>query len=146
MARRGFLPFAAGLLVLAAVLGLGTGALIGERSTNAPAALPSTPTTAATPTPTPTPADVTATPDAATAAAGSRVYVRGTVQGADPGTPMVLQQQEGGAWTDFPAHTSVNRDGSYQIWFMTGRKGPGSWRMAVPSTGQTSEPFTVTIS
>ncbi|MGN6331649.1 MAG: hypothetical protein ACTHOD_08345 [Motilibacteraceae bacterium] len=146
MARRGFLPFVAGLILLAAVLGLGAGALLGETSTRTPDALPPVPSTSATPTPTPTPADVTATPEATTAAAGSRVYVRGTVTGADPGTPMVLQRQQDGGWTDFPAHTSVNKDGSYSIWFMTSRTGEGSWRMAVPSTGQTSAPFTVTIS
>lgn len=148
VARRGFLPFAAGLIVLAAVLGLGAGALLGESSTRSRDALSPAPTTStsSTPTPTPTPAEVTATPDATSAAAGSRVYVRGTVTGADPGTAMVLQRQQDGAWSDFPAHTTVNKDGSYSIWFMTSRKGEGSWRMAVPSTGQTSPPFTVTIS
>jgi hypothetical protein len=146
VARRGFLPFAAGLVVLAAVLGLGAGALLGESSTRTPDALPPAPSTSASPTPTPTPAEVTATPDATTAAAGSRVYVRGTVTGVAPGTAMVLQRQDGGAWSDFPAHTSVNKDGSYSIWFMTSRTGEGSWRMAVPSTGQASAPFTVTIS
>ncbi len=126
----------------------------GPGPTSAPASTAtssSSPTGAATPTgPTtslgPTGALVIGSISPSTAAAGQRVDLRGAYPGAAPGTTIQIQQQAGsGPWKDFPAVTTVSRDGTWSMWIKTWLKGTQQLRVRDPATGATSAPVTLTI-
>ncbi|MGQ0467916.1 MAG: hypothetical protein ACT4QG_21685 [Sporichthyaceae bacterium] len=72
-----------------------------------------------------------------------RIVLSGQAQGVKPGTRITVQRKQGSAWTDFPAGTTVDKDGSYELWIMTQRS--GQFRMKDEGSGATSEPVTVTV-
>lgn len=81
------------------------------------------------------------------ASAGQRVDLGGAYPGAAPGTKIQIQQQVGsGPWKDFPASTTVSRDGTWSMWIKTWIKGTQQLRVLDPATGTTSAPVTLTIS
>lgn len=81
-----------------------------------------------------------------TASAGQRVDLTGAYPGAAPGTTIQIQQQVGsGPWKDFPATTTVSRDGTWSMWIKTWIQGTQQLRVLDPATGTTSAPVTLTI-
>ena len=72
-----------------------------------------------------------------------RIILSGRAQGVKPGSRIVVQRKQGSAWTDFPAGTMVDKDGSYELWIMTQRS--GEFRMKDEGSGATSEPVTVKV-
>lgn len=142
MHGRGFLALAAGLLLVAAVLGLGVGALTVDGS----GADPGRGTPRSTSTPTPTPAGAVAlAADRSAAAPGERVTLTGTVAGAGPGVDLVVQREEGGQWADFPAETTTGPGGQFTVYVELGRPGDNVLRVTDPVSGVVSDPVTVTV-
>jgi hypothetical protein len=48
-----------------------------------------------------------------------RVVISGVIDGARPGTRLVVQRWQSGAWTDFPASTATGSGGNYRLWVRT---------------------------
>lgn len=72
-----------------------------------------------------------------------RIILSGLAQGVKPGSRITVQRKQGSGWTDFPAGTTVEKDGSYELWIMTQRS--GAFRMKDEQSGATSEPVTVKV-
>ena len=60
-----------------------------------------------------------------------------------PGSRLTVQRKQGGGWSDFPADTTVDPDGSYSLWIKTSRS--GEYRMKDEKSGATSEPVDVKV-
>lgn len=72
-----------------------------------------------------------------------RIILSGLAQGVKPGSRITVQRKQGSGWTDFPAGTTVEKDGSYELWIQTNRS--GAFRMKDEQSGATSEPVTVKV-
>lgn len=142
------------LLVLAALAGLGFGAILAARED--PQSPPSVTGTTSTAQPgedgpaeeetaAAEPGTITAEASAARAAARERVTLSGTYTGAEPGTVLQVQRNEGGEWADFPVRTSTGEGGQFSVDVALGRPGPNELRLVDPETGTTSEPVTITV-
>ncbi|MDJ1134555.1 hypothetical protein [Streptomyces iconiensis] len=60
--------------------------------------------------------------------------IHGRVTGIRPGTPVVLQQKQGGVWRSLPAKTAVNRDSTYSLRVKLGLKGKNELRLVADRT------------
>lgn len=74
-----------------------------------------------------------------------RIVISGVASSGKPGTPIVVQRKESGAWTDFPADATTGADGSYSVWLITGREGENTFRVKDQRSGSTSNPVTVRV-
>lgn len=72
-----------------------------------------------------------------------RIILSGLAQGVKPGSRITVQRKQGSGWTDFPAGTTVEKDGSYELWIQTSRS--GAFRMKDEQSGATSEPVDVKV-
>jgi FtsP/CotA-like multicopper oxidase with cupredoxin domain len=141
--RSSFLAMAAAAVALAAVAGLGVGALWPEHAASAgsPAAAPSKPSTAPTKA-APAPA-ISLVGDMARAAPGSRINLTGHASGS--GVALQVQERSNGSWVDFPADGTTRSDGTFASYVLFGRAGVHVLRVTAPSTGTVSNPITVTV-
>ncbi len=144
-------PVAVVSLVLAAVAGLGLGALLGVDTPTSPALSGAArATAAATPTPSATRPSAPRTGsaialhgDRSRAATGERINLTGSAGGS--GVALVVQERNNGAWVDFPAHGTTRSDGSFASYVLFGRTGEHVLRMVAPGSGRVSNPVTVTV-
>ena len=74
---------------------------------------------------------------------GGKIILSGVAEGVKPGSRITVQRKQGGGWSDFPAGTTVDKDGSYSLWIMTQRS--GEFRMKDEESGATSEPVDVKV-
>lgn len=72
-----------------------------------------------------------------------RIILSGVAEGVKPGSRLTVQRKQGGGWSDFPADTTVDPDGSYSLWIKTSRS--GEYRMKDEKSGATSEPVDVKV-
>jgi len=72
-----------------------------------------------------------------------RIVLSGLAGGVKPGSRLTVQRRQGGSWSDFPAGTTVDSDGSYSLWIKTNRS--GAFRMKDERSGATSEPVDVRV-
>ncbi len=130
-------------LGLAAVAGLGVGALRpnAAASTPEPTTSPSRP--ASSPTPKAPRRAIALEGSTSRAAAGERIDLSGHADGA--GVALTVQERDNGAWVDFPAHGMTRSDGTFASYVLFGRSGTHVLRMVAPSTGAVSNPVTVTV-
>lgn len=141
-------------LVLAAMAGLGLGALRAVAPPTPAAQAGSTPSGAsAAPrpersspeksTPVAGPGGIDLQGDRSRAAAGERINLSGNA--GSPGVSLVVQERNNGNWVDFPAHGTTRSDGSFSSYVLFGRAGEHVLRMSAPDSGRVSNPVTVTV-
>lgn len=70
-----------------------------------------------------------------------RIILSGVARGVKPGSRLTVQRKQGSGWSDFPAGTTVDPDGSYSLWIKTSRS--GAFRMKDERSGATSQPVDV---
>lgn len=138
-----FLVVAVAAVALAAVSGLGVGALWPHHAASAGTG-PATRTD-----PAPTPSRVAARPaitlesDTAHAAPGARINLTGHASGS--GVALRVQERSNGTWVDFPADGTTRSDGTFASYVLYRRPGVHVLRMTAPGTGSVSNPITVTV-
>lgn len=72
-----------------------------------------------------------------------RIILSGVATDVKPGSRITVQRKQGRGWSDFPAGTTVGKDGSYSLWIKTQRS--GEFRMKDEKSGATSEPVDVKV-
>lgn len=72
-----------------------------------------------------------------------RITLSGQAEGVKPGSRLTVQRKEGSGWSDFPASTTVDSDGSYDLWIKTSRS--GSYRVKDEESGAASKPVNVKV-
>lgn len=72
-----------------------------------------------------------------------RITLSGRAAGVKPGSRLTVQRKEGSGWSDFPAGTKVDDDGSYSLWIKTSRS--GSYRVKDEDSGAASKPVAVKV-
>lgn len=144
MGSRGGTVVAVVLAVLvAAVAGLGVGAIFADRGTSG---LTSGGGATSTAQPTTAP-DGTLTLQTSTTspAANERVTLSGVLTDGDAGVRIVVQRQTDNEWADFPASTTTKARGAYSLEIALGRKGDNVVRVTAPDSGAASDPVTLVI-
>jgi hypothetical protein len=145
VAGKGFVALAVGLLLVAAVAGLGVGAFLGGAAGRDDTGTGGGPGATASRTPGGS-GSIVASADRGQAAPYERVTISGQLSGGEAGVELVVQRREDGdAWADLPARVTTGAGGSYQMSVQLGRPGENVLRIAAPSTGAVSEPLTITI-
>jgi hypothetical protein len=72
-----------------------------------------------------------------------RITLSGQAEGVKPGSRLTVQRKQGSGWSDFPAGTKVDPDGSYSLWIKTSRS--GSYRVKDEESGAASKPVNVKV-
>jgi hypothetical protein len=72
-----------------------------------------------------------------------KIILSGVAEGVKPGSRITVQRKQGGGWSDFPAGTTVDKDGTYSLWIKTSRS--GEFRMKDEKSGATSKPVNVKV-
>jgi hypothetical protein len=72
-----------------------------------------------------------------------RITLSGRAGGVKPGSRLTVQRKDGSGWSDFPADTTVDDDGTYSLWIKTSRS--GSYRVKDEKSGAASKPVSVKV-
>lgn len=72
------------------------------------------------------------------------IDLTGTYPGGD-GAVLQVQRLEEGKWVDFLSVNALVNGQTFSTYVQTSRPGPMKWRMVDTSTGETSNPITVTV-
>ncbi len=70
-----------------------------------------------------------------------RITLSGSAGDVKPGSRLTVQRKDGSGWSDFPAGTEVDDDGTYSLWIKTSRS--GAYRVKDEKSGAASKPVNV---
>lgn len=88
------------------------------------------------------PSGLTLSTPQATVGPGQRIELTGT---GPEGHVLAVQRLENGQWVGFAGVQAHVRAGVFQTWVQTSMAGAQQWRMGDPTTGEVSNPVTVTV-